>query len=92
MNPQALLAALDATELIGKIKTNIINPLITLGFAAALVIFLWGVVEAIRDGGSAEGRKAGWRHMGWGIFGMFIMISAFGIMNLICGTIGCLNP
>ena len=84
-----LAEAVKATDLITKVKTNIFNPLITLGFGVALIIFLWGVAEAIRNARSDEGRTTGRTHMLWGIFGMFIMVSAFGIMNLICQTIGC---
>lgn len=89
MNPTALIAAVDAATVIGKIKTNILNPLITVGLALALLVFLYGVVEAIRDARSGEGRTTGRQHMLWGIFGLFIMLSAFGIMSLICNTIGC---
>ncbi len=92
MNFSALLAATDAATIIGKIKTNILNPIIMLGFGAALIFFLYGVMEAIRGAASEEGRKAGQQHMLWGLFGMFIMMSAFGIMQLICGTIDCVNP
>lgn len=82
-------AAFDVDKFIGKIQTNILNPLIALFFALALVYFLYGVWESIRKSDSSEGRETGGRHMLWGIIGMAIMVSAFGLVNLICNTIGC---
>lgn len=74
-------------NLIGKINDNILNPLVLLLAGIAMVYFLWGVFEYVRGYDSAEERSKGARHMLWGIIGMFIMISAFGIMNLIAATI-----
>lgn len=74
-------------NLIGKINDNILNPLVLLLAGIAMVYFLWGVFEYVRDYDSAEERSKGARHMLWGIIGMFIMFSAFGIMNLIAATI-----
>lgn len=75
-------------SLIIKVGQNILNPIVLLLFAAALVYFLWGVFVFIRDYDNEDARGIGARHMLWGIIGMFIMVSAFGIMNLIARTIG----
>lgn len=75
-------------SLIAKVGQNILNPIVLLLFAAALVYFLWGVFVFIRDYDNEDARSIGAQHMLWGIIGMFIMISAFGIMNLIARTIG----
>lgn len=74
--------------LLHKINQVILNPLITLIFAAAVLIFLYGVFEYLKDSGSEDARSTGRSHMLWGIVGMFIMISAFGIMRVIMNTIG----
>lgn len=74
-------------NLIGKISQNILNPLILLLAAIATIYFLWGVFEFIRDYDNAEARGKGAQHMLWGVIGMFIMFSAFGIMNLVAETI-----
>jgi succinate dehydrogenase hydrophobic anchor subunit len=73
--------------LIEKISQNILNPLILLFAGIAMVYFLWGVFEFIRDYDSADARSKGVQHMLWGVIGMFIMFSVFGIMNLIASTI-----
>ena len=75
--------------LLDKIKTNILNPFITLLFALALVYFLYGVYEMVKGADSDEARRQGQQHVLWGVIGMAIMISAFGIMQVVCKTIGC---
>lgn len=74
--------------LVGKILANIVNPVVTLMAAVAVVIFLYGVFEFIKNADSSEDRKTGGLHMLWGAVGLFIMVTAYGIMNLILGTIG----
>ncbi len=74
--------------LLQKIDEVIVNPLIFLMFAAALAVFLWGVIQFIGSSDSEEGRNTGKRHILWGIIGMFIMVSAFGIINIIVNTFG----
>jgi hypothetical protein len=76
------------TVLIQSILTNIVNPVITLLVVVAVIIFLWGVFEFIRAADSPEGRKQGGKHILFGSLGLFIMASAYGILNLILGTIG----
>jgi hypothetical protein len=75
-------------QFIFKVEVIIINPVILLGFAIALLVFLYGVFEFIRNGQSSDARATGGQHILWGVIGMFIMIAAGGIMNVICGTLG----
>lgn len=75
-------------NLITKANQKILNPLIALLFGFAVIYFLWGTFEFIKNYDSPEERGKGAQHMLWGIIGMFIMISVFGIMNLIANTIG----
>lgn len=103
--PSALAAGIDTvggqtgskvspvTQFVGKINKLIINPIITLLFAAALVYFIYGVVMFIIDKsqGGGENAESGKRHMLWGIVGMAIMLSVFGILRLIQSTLGVDN-
>ena len=78
--------------LLEKIKTAIVDPIIYFLFALALVYFLYGVLELIRNADSDEARQTGRQHILWGVIGMFIMVSFYGIMHVICNTIpgaGC---
>jgi len=73
--------------LFNKIITNIAQPIEYLLFALAIVYFLYGVMTFIQNADSPDKREEGQKHMIWGIVGLFIMVSAVGIINLIIGTI-----
>ncbi len=65
------------------------QPFIGLLFAIALVMFLYGMMRFVASNDkSSEDAQKGRRHMLWGIIGMFIMMSVFGIMRLILSTLG----
>ncbi|MBI1975745.1 MAG: hypothetical protein HYS59_01950 [Candidatus Vogelbacteria bacterium] len=77
----------QALPVIGKINDAIINPLIRLLFGLALIFFLWGVFEFVSAAGDESRLTKGKQHMVWGVLGMAIMVSAFGIVNLIISTV-----
>ncbi len=82
-------AAAGDFPLLNSILTQIINPIVGLLFAIALVYFLWGVFEFI-SGPSNDKKAEGARNkMLYGILGLFIMVSCMGIVNLICNTLKC---
>jgi len=81
--------AADAVDLVSAINTVIINPLIAFIFAVALVYFFIGLIQFLFKRGSDENSvQQGKSHMLWGIVGMFIMVSVFGIMQLLINSIG----
>jgi len=82
----------SVTELIGRIEFYIINPLIGVLFAAALLLFFWGGAQFIMNAGSEEGRSVGKKHMIWGIIGLLIMIGVYGILGILGGTFGFSTP
>lgn len=71
---------------ISKVADNIINPFILLLFGVAVVVFLWGVIQFVRQADNEDARAIGGRHILYGVIGMAIMISAFGILKFITGT------
>ena len=80
------MKAVDA--LLGKIAAQIINPLIGLMFAVAVVFFIYGVVEFIAAADNEETRTKGKQHMIWGIIGLAIMFGANAIITLLKLTVG----
>jgi uncharacterized membrane protein YidH (DUF202 family) len=64
----------------------IINPLIILLFALALMLFLYGVVEFIANQGSEEKKTKGKSHMLWGIIGITIMMGVWAILDIVLNT------
>lgn len=79
---------MDITEFLGKINSFILNPLILLAFAVAFLVFSWGIIQFITSQTTDANRSEGKKKIFWGLFGMFIMISAYGLINLILGTFG----
>jgi len=79
---------------VGKIRTEIVNPIIKLLIAVAVVYFLFGVVKYFigsRDRADSQGAEEGKQHMLWGIIGVAITISAFGIVNLIANFVSTIS-
>jgi len=75
-----------------KVNANIVNPIIYLMMAVALVSFLWGVLQYVGKGDDAESRSTGARHMLWGIIGLFIMFGVFGIIHIVLNTFSINDP
>lgn len=65
---------------------QIIDPLVTLIIALALVFFLWGGAQFILNAESEEGREKGKQKMTWGIIVLFIMVSIWGIVMMLQNT------
>jgi hypothetical protein len=61
--------------------------LVPLLFAVAFIVFLYGVANAyIFSRGDAEKVSKGHQHILWGILGFVIMISLWGIVNVVTNT------
>lgn len=80
---------MDAIQkFITALESQILAPLITLIALAAFVLFVWGVVDFIRNGDNDEKRLAGTQHMIWGIIGLAIIFGANAIIHIITATLG----
>jgi hypothetical protein len=64
---------------------DMLNRLIPVLIAAALVIFFWGLVQYIRT------HKGGKEVMIAGLVGLFIMVSVWGIIRIAQNTLGVSN-
>jgi uncharacterized membrane protein YidH (DUF202 family) len=76
---------------VSKVDTLIINPLITLLFALAMVYFLYGVFEFISNQENEEKKTSGKSHMLWGIIGITIMMGVWTILGIILSTLNVTN-
>ena len=85
-------ATIEATSsiliFVGKVNRRIVNPLIIFAFAASLAYFLFGVVMFLLNSVNSSEKNEGKQHMLWGIIGMFVMFSVFGVLKLIENTLG----
>ena len=73
-------------DFLKKVDQVILNPLLRVLFAVAFLYFLYAIIRLIRADGDdkADARKA----VMWSIVGMFIMVSVYGVINLIINTFG----
>ena len=89
MNFQIIpVAEANINTLMNNVDRVIVNPLIVLLFALAVVYFVYGLMQFLMSPDNEEIKKNSKQHMLWGIFGMFIMIAVFGILNIIMTTLG----
>ncbi len=77
-----------AQQAINKLVQLIVNPAIYVLFSLGLLLFVYGVVEFMIELQKGGDTKTGKSHMLWGIVGMFIMVSVFGILHLLNNTFG----
>lgn len=77
---------MNIDTLLLRINKYILNPILGFLFVAATVYFLYGLARYFLAGESDEDRTTGKSHMFYGLIGMFIMVSVFGIMRLIVNT------
>lgn len=79
----------EIDDFLGDIQSFINNILIPLLFGVALLMFLYGVFNYFIIGKNQEDKKSeGRSYMIWSIAGFVVMVSVFGIVNLIAGGFG----
>jgi hypothetical protein len=76
-------------DFIQNIVQFINDVLVPLVFAIAFLVFIWGVFQYfILGGGDETKREEGRQHMLWGIIGFVLMVSVWGIVNLLSQGLG----
>lgn len=79
----------EINTFVGKITSFINDTLIPLVFAVALLVFIWGAfMYFIYGGAEEEKRKEGTQLMLYAVVGFVLMVSIFGIVNLIANGLG----
>ncbi|MDQ5971602.1 MAG: hypothetical protein QG566_548 [Patescibacteria group bacterium] len=69
----------------------IVQSIVPLLFALAIVGFIWGVIQMVMNPEDAEKRKQGKQFMVWGIIALFVMVSVWGLVQIVSNTFG-INP
>jgi hypothetical protein len=74
---------------LGNIVTFMNGTLVPLIFALAFLVFLWGMFKAFILGGSDEAKQSeGKQLMMYAIVGFVVMVSLWGIVNLVANGFG----
>lgn len=84
---QGQLPLTNLGSLLGGLRQlmGIVVPIL-IGFA--IIVFLWGVLRFIFNAGSDEKRKEGKMFMIYGIIGIVVMVSVWGLVSFLQGTFG----
>ena len=75
---------------IGTLIINLINNVaVPVVFAMAFIVFIFGIFRYFVVGGHDEEAKAkGQALMIWGIVGFFLMLSVWGLVHILTGSVG----
>ena len=76
------------SDVLSRFVTLIIDPAILLIFTAGFFLFMWGIVVFMYNLREGADYKPGLQHMIWGLVGMLIMMSVYGIVVLVSNTLG----
>jgi hypothetical protein len=79
------------SDLVSKFSQYVINPAILIVFSFGFFLFIWGLVVFLWSLGEGGESGTGKQHMLWGIVGMLVMVSVWGIIGLIENTFGIGN-
>lgn len=74
---------------LGEFFIGLINGVaVPVVFALAFIIFIWGVFTYFVQGGAdEEKRESGKQLMLYGLIGFFIMVSVWGLVNILVGSV-----
>lgn len=69
-----------------QVFANLIETATPLVVALALLFFFWGLATYILAAGSEEKKGKGKMIMVWGVLALFVMVSVWGIVNVLRDT------
>lgn len=87
--PLVSLAAVNNLSDAGSFIINTINNvLVPVLFAVAFIVFLWGAFNTFILGANNDDvKEKGKGLMLWGLIGFFVMVSIWGLVNILTGTV-----
>ena len=78
----------EAGAFVSKFNEVILFPLIMLMIGVAMLYFVYGCVIYIANAENSEFRATGRSHIIYSIVGMFVMLSAYGLLMIAANTFG----
>lgn len=75
-------------EILQRIITYVIDPALRVVFTLGLLLFIWGIIEFLWGVKDGQVEQKGKNHIVYGLIGMLIMVSVYGIIALIVNSFG----
>lgn len=84
----SLAASINNLSDVGTTIVNIINNIVVpVLFAIAFIVFIWGAFQTFIIGANDDETKTKGRNfMLYGLIGFFVMVSIWGLVNILVGT------
>ncbi len=93
--PLFVVAATSVSDIsqAGNFVINTINGVfVPVLFAVAFIVFIWGAFQAFILGANDQEAKGKGKHlMLYGLIGFFVMVSVWGLVNILTGSVGLNN-
>ena len=91
MGPMFAFAQSTVTGPLGSTLTtfsNIVNFLIPVMLALAVLVFFWGLVKYIASASDEAAKESGKTLMIWGMIALFVMVAFWGIIGYFSTSLG----
>jgi hypothetical protein len=70
----------------GVLLNGILKPIVPVLIGLAVVVFIYGIITVMFSEGG-EKKESGKQYMMWGILGIFVMVSVWGLVYLLGNTL-----
>lgn len=88
VSPQVSFAAFERIKTLLRDFKSLLDLVVPIVFALALIFFFYGIAQFIRSAGDTKTLESGKNKMIWGIVGLFVMISIWGIIKYLGDSLG----
>ncbi len=75
-------------DIINWASCTLIKSIIPLLMALAVVGFIYGIIQYFMNPDNEEKRKKGKTYLLWGLIGLFVMVSIWGLVGILSDTFG----
>jgi len=88
--PNVVFAAGGADDLfsLSTLLLKLLSSVLPVLFGLALIYFIWGVVKFFLSQDNEQARTTARQHVFYGIIAMFVMVSVWGLVNVLVETFG----
>ena len=71
--------------------SDFINRLVPFVISLTVLVFLWGIFKYLTAQGDSDSRKEALGYITWGVVSLFVMVSVWGLVNILVSSFGLNN-